>query len=300
MRRRLATRRSGNTPSTKLRLIVVTAVVTTLANLVTVAAVGALGSVGSRLWEAVRDDEPVRVVVVLERDQQIQGEMWVFPQAISPTAQDTQLLAEASDRIEEFRDWARQNNAADAEITVLKLVIEGVDADTVRVIGIRARLDQSRAAPLTGTLLFAGTAAGADITEIGFDLDENDPVARTVSKNPDPRAEDYFGPPYFSTQQTKTLQRGEQEVFQITARTLKHYVEWHIEVTLLVDGQEQTIDARPAGRSIRTTALNQTASQDPYVDTINYAAYQKLYVWDFSRLPNGFLQQDPGTYSGDR
>jgi hypothetical protein len=298
MRRRLARRRSNGVPASSLRLIVVTAVLTTLANLATIAVVGVAGRVGGWLWEAFRDEDPVRVIVVLERDQQVQGEMWVFPHAIFPAEQDAQLLAEASDRIEEFRTWARQNDGADAEITVLKLVIEGLRADTVRVIGMRARLDQPRGAPLTGTLLYAPTQEGIDITEIGFDLDENDPVARTVSENASPRATDYFGASYFGTQQTKTLQRGEQEVFQITARTLRSYLEWHIEVTLLVDGDEQTIDARPAGTNIRTTALNQSSSQDPY-NMINYPAYQRLYAWDFNRVPNGFVQQDPRTYSPD-
>jgi hypothetical protein len=300
MRRRSATAKPATPPPTAkvssrdVRLVAVTAFVTVLATTAATGLVGAASGWFDRVRATVSNEQPVRPFVLLERDQQIQGETWVFPQAISMTQPDRKVLAGAYDHIDEFRDWARSHGGVDPSITVLKLVVEGQTKHSVRVIGMRVGIDR-RQAPVTGTLLHAGTEQGDDITQVGFDLDENDPVARTVREE-GPSVDNYFGAPYFSARQTKTLAQGEQEVFQITARTLKSYVEWHIELKLLLDGQEQTMKVRPADRNIGTTALRRVGSGTPQERT-NYAAYKVLYVMDFNQLSKGFVQQDPSTYS---
>jgi hypothetical protein len=304
LRRRTDTSRPGHDSTGRLgahgiRLNVFTAFVGALA----VAAAGFLFAAGldfgRHVWEAIRGGDPVRVFAVVERDQQVQGETWVFADPLAPSPQEEQLLGAASDRIDEFRTWARRNGGTDAELTILKLVVEGRSADTVRVIGMRALIDGPRGEPLRGTLLHAGPEQGSDITQVGLDLDENDPVARTVSKEGDPRADNYFGAPYFGAQQTKTLSRGEQEVFQITARTLRSSIQWHIAVTLLVDGREETVEVRPGGRNLMTTALRTHGSMQQAAGAVNYPEYRSLYVWDFMRSPNGFVRRDPGTFSRD-
>jgi hypothetical protein len=273
-----------------VRLVAVTAFVTVLATSAGAAAWGAVRGGVEQVQAAVSNNDPIKPFILLERDQQIQGETWIFPPAVSVTQQDQKVLTGAYNHIDEFRDWARSHGGADPAITVLKLVVEGQSRHKVRVVRMRARIDK-REAPLTGMLLFAGTEQGQDNTQIGFNLDESDPVARTVNAGNPSNDPDYFGAPYFSSKQTKTLVQGEQEVFQVTARTLRSYVEWYIEVTLLVDDQEQTVEIRPANRNIRTSGLKIALGET------GFAAYTALYVMSVNDLDRGFVRQDPRAYS---
>ena len=293
-RRRTDTSGADDLPASKttgreIRLVAVTAFVTVLVTTAATALVGTVTGWFDSVRERASSSDPVRSFVLLERDQQIQGETWVLPQALSVTPEDQKVLTGAYDHIDEFRDWARSHSGVDPSITVLELVVEGQSRHTVRMIGLRARIDH-REVPLSGTLLFAGTEQGNDITQVGFDLDESDPVARTVRAG-EPYADGYFGAPYFSARQTKTLDEGEQEVFQVTARTLKSYIEWYVEVRLLVDGKEQTVELRPAGRNIGTSAVRTTDNGT------DFAAYKALYVMNVSDLSRGFVRQNPATYA---
>src|SRR5262245_799540 len=142
-----------------MRLVAITAFVTVLATTVATGVVGATSGWFKEVRETVSSSDPIRPFVVLERDQAIQGESWVFPQAVSVSRQDQKVLTGAYDHIDEFRDWARSHGGVDPSITVLKMVIEGQSRHTVRVIGMRARVNKHEA-PLNGMLLFAGTEQG--------------------------------------------------------------------------------------------------------------------------------------------
>ncbi|GAA1627090.1 hypothetical protein ACFQY4_14520 [Catellatospora bangladeshensis] len=249
-------------------------------------------------YDAITDQQTVSVTAIVERDQNIQGETWVLPEPLTATADEERLLAnpystthdmDAGD-IEPLRSWARGRGGADPEVSFLKLVVEGrLKSTTVRIVNIKASVVR-RGEPLAGTLLMAGPQGGDTLTSIGFDLDENEPVARTLDGKTGK-----FGSPYFSTQETTTLSHGEQVVFQITARTERHYVEWCVELQLVVDRKLESYRTCPNGKAMRTTAFHERPGPrgKPEVDP---RAYQTLYVWAWDIFPNRFMRQDPRTY----
>jgi hypothetical protein len=147
-----------------------------------------------------------------------------------------------------------------------------------------------RGAPLNGTLLWAPTQGGQDVTQLGINLDEIEPVARAVTHGTFGDAS--FGAPYFDTKQTKTLDHGEQEVFLIEARTMKNYVEWCLDMDLLVGLQQRTVQACPKGQNIRTTAVRFTPSAAGGPG--KFQDYKILYDFDF--MTSEFRSADPKIY----
>jgi hypothetical protein len=121
-------------------------------------------------------------------------------------------------------------------------------------------------------------------------LDDNEPVARTVKHGTFGEAS--FGSPYFDTEQTKTLNHGEQEVFLIEAHTTKYYVEWCLDLDLLVGLQQRTAQACPSGQSIRTAAVrfDPAAAGGPG----KFRQYKTLYNFDFLTL--AFQPADANTF----
>ncbi|WP_433221575.1 hypothetical protein ACQP00_21025 [Dactylosporangium sp. CS-047395] len=253
---------------------------------------------GKSVVEDAADAPAIAVTAIVERDQNIQGETWILPDPLQPLPQDDALLSnpygQQSDKdagnIEPFRAWARTHGGADPEVTFLKLIVEGRRRSTIRVINVSAVV-MDRKEPLSGTLLAAGPEGGGALTQIGFNLDENDPVARTVDEDTGE-----FGKPYFSATETKTLDRGEQEVFQITASTHRAFVQWCVEVKLLIDSKIQTHRKCPESGPLRTTAFKWKAGvaiKDRTGHDIDTGAYQSLYTWAFDQYPNRFVRKDP-------
>lgn len=111
-----------------------------------------------------------------------------------------------------------------------------------------------------------------------------------------PKTEDDYGP-YIDDYFTKTpafskytveLKRGEQQVFQITARTFQYYVKWNIEIELFVDGETRTVVADAGGKPIETTALMFPPGGTP-VDP-DQDKYEEVYDFFASEDGAGFAR----------
>ena len=128
----------------------------------------------------------------------------------------------------------------------LRLAIECQWIKPVLVTEIRARV--RRSPPLSGALVWVGSEGGDEVVEIGFNLEEDDPVARV-------RVEDQkLGEPY-TDRHAITLEPGEIVPLDISAQATRHYCEWDIEFTVQVDGAERTILVNNGGNPFRTTAF---------------------------------------------
>jgi hypothetical protein len=250
------------------------------------------------LIDRVRGGPAVAVIAVVERDQQTQGEMWALPGPLEPTADVTRVLSVAgssSQQLDQFRDWIRGRGGVDVGHSRVKLIVQSRRIHKeVRITGMRAITRCER--PLQGTLLYAPTQAGADTSKIGFDLDSNDSVARTINTDaPEVGVPDYLGNRFFDDQSI-VIAEDQGEILQISAYTRMHYCEWTVELQLLADGEIQPpylVGIGSGSDPFRTTAavLNSSDAWD-----INFSAYQALYDYAFDR--KGFFPQDPQLFDG--
>ena len=109
------------------------------------------------------------------------------------------------------------------------------------------------------------------MTEIAFDLDSSDAVARRVNETGLPAA------PYF-TGTFLTLQPGESMAFSIRAYTQAFYSEWEIEISAVVNGKAESLIVRDSGgHPFRTTAFSKS--------------YETVYDLDFQK--NRFVLLPP-------
>jgi hypothetical protein len=266
-------------------------------------AIAGLGALATWNWTATKyhdatDRSDVRVLMSMERYQTVQGETWVLPGELSPTADETKMLSnpfnpgsDVKDALGRFRSWAREKGGADPGVSFVKLIVQGGRHETVRMVGMRAVI-KKRSDPLSGTLMWGPAQGGENVTQLGLNLDEAAPAARVVEHGEFGTA--HFGAPYFDTKQTKTLTNGEQEVFLVEARTTNHYVEWCIELELLVGMHQRLTQTCPKGQNLRTSAIRFSTSPNLAYPG-KFQEYRKLYSWDFQK--NGFYPADPKIFT---
>jgi hypothetical protein len=225
----------------------------------------------------------VATTVLLERDRRIQGELWVYPFAISEKPKVHDVVVQPPTDLDKFHQDIRRSGAIDANITLAKLIVEGKRNNPVRIVGVRA-VAVSKSAPLGGgTALTPGPQEVGNSAQIAFDLDSSDltGVVPNDDINVTPRDDDYFTNELAFSKYTVDLRRGEQQVFQLAARTYQHHVKWRIELELFVDGETKTAIADVNGEPLETTALLATPDGHLLPDTEKYAE-----IYDFFASPN--------------
>ena len=197
----------------------------------------------------------VSTTVVLERVQEVQGELWVYPFRVSTRPEVEEVVLRPVGNLDEFHQRLRKSGAIDANVTVAKLIVEGSRNKPVRIIDMRA-VAVSKSEPLTGgTVLVPGPQAAADSAQVAFDLDSDDMIAQIPDNEYGPYFDEYFtGRPAFG-KYTVVLDRGEQHVFQVTARTFRYHVRWNIELDVFSDGRTTTVTADVNGSPMETSAV---------------------------------------------
>lgn len=201
-------------------------------------------------------EDPIRAIILRERDIGSQGELWVFPYRLSSRDDVAQAVLNGFDNDDDRVRFYFRNGAIDPNVSSMKLIVEGRRNSGVRIVDIRAKIHKM-AEPLANcTVLTPGPQGESPSAMIGFDLDGAETSALRTSKDEfaDVFTKEYFGKPYFAVD-TVGLNRTEQQVFQIMARTVRHYVEWYVEVVLLVDNVEKSYQYGINDRPIITTAL---------------------------------------------
>jgi hypothetical protein len=137
-----------------------------------------------------------------------------------------------------FHDWVEANGGVDAQATKLQIVVQGKVPEPVLLSSMRVRvLEQSR--PLTGIPVECPPAAEVEYRAIAIDLDAVPPQVAYQSGEKD------FG---------FTLAEGETEAFTVIATTTEGYYEWLIELDVVVEGDERTIEIGTPDDPFTTTA----------------------------------------------
>jgi hypothetical protein len=128
----------------------------------------------------------------------------------------------------------------------LRLTLQGQWVRPVLITQMRALVQRS--APLAGTLIWVGSAGESSIIEIGFDLDEKAPIARSRTESIT------LGGPYLDNHQL-TVAPGEIVSLDVMAQTREHFCEWRIEFTYKVDQKTVTRVVGDGDAPFRTSAL---------------------------------------------
>jgi hypothetical protein len=216
----------------------------------------------------------------LEADE---SSTYVFPEKLDLTAADLRVI----NNPEQYDRWAWEHGGVDDQQVNIKLVLEGNRQQPVRILAMRP-LKLCRQ-PLTGTLLFSPSAGADPSIRVGIDLDEPRPVARKLEDGQ--LTGDYFA------DTTVSLKQGEQQTFQITARTLRQYCEFTLELRILDNGKTITQEIANGSEPFRVSAVKATGE---YGQPGRYRSYQAVYVGGVASPRNGeFVKVDPLTYSGE-
>jgi hypothetical protein len=173
------------------------------------------------------------------------------------------------------------NGAADVNISNLKLIIEGRRNIDIRITGINAViLKRSERLGTGASVLTPGPQGRDESIKVAFDLDGSDLEAKAIAEPTrifEPGG--FFGERAFQAS-TVALGRNEQQVFQVIARTLAHYVEWKLEVELLVEGAVEVLTADANGRPFRTCGAYPDPQSGDYTAP-DETRYSEVY---FSKL----------------
>ncbi len=219
----------------------------------------------------------VSTTVIVERDQDSQGELWVYPFRVSTRPEVEEVVLQPVGNLDEFHQRIRKSGAIDANVTVAKLIVEGSRNKPVRIIDIRAVAESKTEPPAGGTVLVPGPQGAADSAQVAFDLDTDDMIGQIPDNEVGPYFDEYFtGRPAFG-KYTVVLARGEQQVFQLTARTFRYHVRWNIELDIFADDRTTTVTANANGSPLETTAVLATpGASQAGPDNTRYAE-----VYDF-------------------
>jgi hypothetical protein len=124
------------------------------------------------------------------------------------------------------------------------VTIEGARSRDVVITNMRARI-LSRGPNFAGTLFSDPPQGGVAAEQIGFDLDESQPVARKLDGGK-------FGEPYFAGQAIQ-LADGEIVVFKVQTHAADGHYRWVIDIDMVVDGEPQTHTVQPAEGAFEVT-----------------------------------------------
>jgi hypothetical protein len=128
--------------------------------------------------------------------------------------------------------------------TYLRISLQGNHATPVVIQNIRAIVERHE--PLRHTSVVCPAEGTFDVISMGFNLDDEDPIARTYEDNE-------FGAPFFEGSGI-SVARGEPAEIAVTAITESCYCEWRMQLVAIVDGEQQTFTLDDNGRPFRTTA----------------------------------------------
>jgi len=244
-------------------------------------AFGVFGAIGTFLVaeflpgiiERIRGESPVLFSLGFDEDFYGEGFLLVLPASHQV---DTNTF-DGVDGCDSLREAGRQAGAADYSTTYLELIGEGRTLKDVVIVGIQGKI-LSREPRASGPLISCESAGATDVIALGLNLDEPEPVARFIEDNGE------FGEPWFGEDSAVTLTKGELIPFHVTARTMKSYVEWELEIEMIIDGKREEIVLDNEGEPFRTTAPLQRTSQ-----------YPRMYEWAWYEPPGRLkISKPPG------
>ena len=207
--------------------------------------------------------------------QAVIGENWAFalplPRGAVPPNNDS------------FYAWVAARHGLRVGRTDTRIELTNRRLAELRITELRAVIVQ-RGTAFHGTQIFGTTAGAGDIAQVGFRLDDLDPIARVKTNEPaylspngnvSPGA---TGAPYFSTNGDIVLDQGQTMTVMVTGFANRgEWFAWKIEATVRI------------GRSTTTETIDNNGK--PFETTGSAKAYQVEYYRDigtpFLRMPTG-------------
>jgi hypothetical protein len=239
--------------------------------------------------------DPVTTKAFYDRDMDVQGLTWALPQGLGQLPPDEEfLLSTATNSVDEFNAWIRERGGVDVGYSFIKLIVTGQRHRGVVITDMQAK--PTCRAPLNGALLYAPAESERENIQLGFNLDEKEPIAREGNSDKKIGERGYLGRDYFNTH-TVPISLGEDQVFRIVAATERHYCSWFIDMTILADDRTRHVtvgykrDGEQTQRPFEITALLDPRTAEPGLST-----YNEFYRLQQEPNPAGFTLVDPRTY----
>ncbi|MGX4657812.1 hypothetical protein ACWCHM_29445 [Micromonospora sp. SCSIO 07396] len=194
---------------------------------------------------------------------------WVLPAPLTIDQRQELLTVPRSPEREGPEDFpevvsGRPSDAGGRSRLLTRIRISAVGQWTgpVFVKQIRARV-LKRSAPMSGTFLYRGSQGDGPPLEIGFNLDEQDSIARVISEK-----DQTLGVAYVD-RRALTLAPGEPLTIDVQAYTDRSYCEWIIELDLDLNGEKRVQVVDDHGRPFRSSGLASRYQDRYYVHIVN-------------------------------
>ncbi|KAB1150707.1 hypothetical protein F7R91_01635 [Streptomyces luteolifulvus] len=200
-----------------------------------------------------------------------EGNMTVVPGNFKPGAEMKRLFATpgAATDSSAVKDFLRREGVNHEEMTI-RVTVAGPEG--LEIVDIKPIISKKQE-PLNGTLFLIGTQGqgGNRTIRASIDLDKQAPVARELIYSDETMASPTPGRPLF---ELETFPIGEEtngkRVFVIQAASLKYYVEFTLEFTYNLTGQDKTVTVDNGGKPFRVTG-NRCDYEQVYVPQGDYS-----------------------------
>jgi hypothetical protein len=222
---------------------------------------------GPEVIEGLSGEPPLRLVV--SRVDPADGDRFAFPVAVSRDE-----LPPPSSCLG-IQGWLTEHGAIDAGRSPLTIAIEGLSSSPVLINSMRANVE-SRREPVSNAVLSCATEGELGLIQVGFNLDEQPPVARWILEDGG------LGEPYFQTS-TIRVEEGEVLAMGVSAFAEQCFCTWTIEFDIVVDGERQTLSLDNHGEPFQTTAVVTVPAQR----IILYSGEWGICDGEFSCFPDG-------------
>ena len=171
----------------------------------------------------------------------------------------------------QYSAWMQDHGGVAAGNLIIRLVVAGNRQQLVRILNIAPV--GTCTSPLTGTIIDAQGAGNDPSDYIGFNLDDQQPVAAVYSNGG-------FRGNFFATT-TVSLRYKEQQVFRIMAQSHEHYCQFRLQFTIL-DGS--TTITETVGNGSQPFQVSGPAPLQ---------AYKEVYLGGIDGVHGRFVKYNP-------
>jgi hypothetical protein len=245
------------------------------------AAFGVLGAIGTNVVNEIFPDVAEKVsgggsIGISVREDPHGGSDGFTAATSSPAGLDAKLR-QASD-CDSLFSAAKAAGAVDVGQSIHDLVLEGRTHRDVAIVDVRARI-LKRQPPLAGARISCQSAGAVEAIGMYFNLDETAPVARKITGYHEVQDE-----PYFGQGNVVSLTEGEIQPLQVITEVRRDYVEWEIDVELIIDGEEEEVTIDNNGEPFRITGERRKRDYARYFEWVWYEQPQYLYTSDQPKM----------------
>ncbi|WP_148089033.1 hypothetical protein [Saccharothrix texasensis] len=205
--------------------------------------------------QAEEEKARVKGVLVAKVERQVRVDDafgWAFADPLSDAQVQDLLKVEGGPELGPLTSGARPVHIASNSFgepynfTRTRMTVVNHWPKPVLITDVKAKV--KRTAPLSGALVWAGAQGGVPVIDLTFDLEEDEPRARTAN------ADGSLGDPWTYGENVE-LEPGQTQPFNVVGRATTSCCEWYLEIHAEVGGEQQVFEARDANGPLVTTAF---------------------------------------------